>query len=250
MPSNPGRWTWGTPLISILLLIVFWLTDSNESLFVFINQQHYIPDVAWSWLTILGDSMILIAVVLPFCGRRPEIIRTLIVSAIISALAVRGLKWLVIEMRPAAVLETIHIIGPTLKRSSFPSGHATTIFTFVTVMCLYIPGRFYRVLLVSLAVLVGISRLSVGAHWPTDVVAGAAIGWSSAIIGGILSEHWKGGISLTAQRISALVLLICTVSLLGIYDTHYPQANLMKYTIAIAALTFATPGLIRLARAH
>ncbi|MBK9131673.1 MAG: phosphatase PAP2 family protein [Gammaproteobacteria bacterium] len=234
----------------MLLLIVLWLTDSNESLFIVINQQRHIPDLAWSSLIILGDSMILFAVALPFCGRRPEVIRAVIVSAIVAALAVRGLKWLVVEMRPVAVLETIHIIGPSLRKSSFPSGHATTIFTFVAIICFYTSKRLYRVLLVTLAVLVGISRLGVGAHWPTDVVAGAAIGWASAIVGGILSERWEGGISLTAQRILALFLLICTMSLLGIYDTHYPQANPMQYAIAIAALIFATPGLVRLARTH
>lgn len=46
------------------------------------------------------------------------------------------------------------------------------------------PGnrRLAGVLLISMATLIGISRIYRGVHWPTDVIAGAALGFASGAI--------------------------------------------------------------------
>jgi undecaprenyl-diphosphatase len=57
---------------------------------------------------------------------------------------------------------------------SFPSGHATTGFALCFTAAFVMPLSFPVML--GLAVLIGLSRIVLGAHYPTDVLAGAVIG--------------------------------------------------------------------------
>ncbi len=58
--------------------------------------------------------------------------------------------------------------------ASFPSGHATTIGALATVLALRFPQ--FRVVIIPLALVVGGSRVVVGAHYPSDVIMGLAVG--------------------------------------------------------------------------
>lgn len=57
---------------------------------------------------------------------------------------------------------------------SLPSGHATTAFALAAVVGFLSPRWFYPAL--GLAAVIGLSRLTLGAHYPSDVVAGAIVG--------------------------------------------------------------------------
>lgn len=64
--------------------------------------------------------------------------------------------------------------------ASFPSGHAITAFACAAALGYFIPRL--RWALLTLAVLVAASRVVVGSHYASDVIAGAAIGWLSAVL--------------------------------------------------------------------
>lgn len=94
---------------------------------------------------------------------------------------------------------SVHInalFGPVVKESAFPSAHAATIFTFAVVMHrLYGTRVFYAV-----AAFVAFTRLYVGVHFPTDILAGALLGagtgWMACRIAagaGFLKETGPGG---------------------------------------------------------
>jgi len=67
---------------------------------------------------------------------------------------------------------------PNRENFSFPSGHASNAFAVATVVSHYY-GRKWGIPLFVLSTFVGLSRLEAGKHWPSDLVAGAALGYIS-----------------------------------------------------------------------
>lgn len=85
------------------------------------------------------------------------------------------LKNLIARIRPYEVIESLERIVSKESEYSFPSGHAATAFAAVTAIAFYMPKKVWIPLLV-LAVMIGFSRLYVGVHYPTDVLAGMVSG--------------------------------------------------------------------------
>jgi undecaprenyl-diphosphatase len=79
--------------------------------------------------------------------------------------------------RPRPTLEP-HLV--VVKTSSFPSGHATSSMIFYLTLALsLVPAPWRRLAAASavlLSLLVGISRVMLGVHWPSDVVGGWSFG--------------------------------------------------------------------------
>ena len=117
----------------------------------------------------------LIAVVLILAGQRSEAL-LLAVSQISAALVVVIIKILVARDRPT-LWETEWYWG-----ASFPSGHTLAVAAFATAATLCVckirpAAQGIAVATASLWIfLVGLSRLVLGVHWPTDVLAAACIG--------------------------------------------------------------------------
>lgn len=71
---------------------------------------------------------------------------------------------------------------------SFPSGHSTTVGAIFMILALCVPR--YRILFFVLAVWLGMTRVIVGAHYPSDVIAGLAWGgWFTFATAVIFSRY-------------------------------------------------------------
>lgn len=81
--------------------------------------------------------------------------------------------------RPCNALPVDAYIVPSDK-FSFPSGHSAAAFVFATLIAHFYPGATEFAYVV--AALIGASRVLLGVHYPSDIVAGAALGMSSALI--------------------------------------------------------------------
>jgi membrane-associated phospholipid phosphatase len=68
----------------------------------------------------------------------------------------------------------VHIVGKPLSYRAFPSGHTNTAFSAAILVALAFGGWYW--LAVIPAMLVGYSRIYIGAHFPLDVVAGGLLG--------------------------------------------------------------------------
>ena len=90
------------------------------------------------------------------------------------------IKNLVARARPYKVIETLTILVPEPKEFSFPSGHAASSFAAGVVLYLTLPKK-YGVPALILAVLISLSRLYVGVHYPTDVLGGMVMGTLIAV---------------------------------------------------------------------
>lgn len=241
------------PLFAVSLLLVLVVTRENQVLFLVLNEfTQRLPDGLWSHWTVFGDALLLLVLTLPWVGRRPELVWTMWLAALLVTLVVHALKPWVSPPRPPAVLDpaVFRVIGDALRSGSFPSGHTAAAFAYAGVVALHLRRAWVTALLLAAAAGVGVSRMAVGAHWPADVLAGAAIGWAGACAAFVLARRWHWGMTPRGQRVLTSLLLIAGGVLLWGYDTGYPAAAAMQRVLALACLVAAVPGVHRVFAPH
>lgn len=105
--------------------------------------------------------------------------RAALLAFILSTLLVHLIKKRVKRLRPVAYTE-VRFLAPVTRHGSFPSGHTATSFALALVVAWYFPA--WAPALFLLAAVIGYSRVYVGLHFLSDVVAAAVIGLVSASI--------------------------------------------------------------------
>lgn len=106
----------------------------------------------------------------------------------LEALAVLGISQIIVQSvklgfsreRPYKIREHLNTFGIDLKDYSFPSGHTTASFSIAATIALNIPNIW--IIVYTLAFIIGISRIYLGVHYPTDVFAGIILGVGTSLI--------------------------------------------------------------------
>ncbi|MBK1643572.1 phosphoesterase PA-phosphatase [Thiocapsa imhoffii] len=232
-------WLLPGALVALTVGVLLYGAYGYEAGFTRINQAAAVaPDWLWQWLTVLGDERVAFALALLFAWRYPRLLWALLIGAVIAALISRGLKIWVDSARPPAVLaaDSFNLIGASRSRTSFPSGHTTTAAVFFGAL-LSIAGTWKtRLILVLLAIVVGISRVAVGVHWPIDVAAGLAIGAVAAWVGLRLAAHWPGPATNRGVHLFIVVVGVILTLTLFFSDGGYPAAAGLQMLIAVGVL--------------
>jgi membrane-associated phospholipid phosphatase len=157
---------------SVLIAALLVIRSNDHTIFRFLNSIHSpISDQFWLCCTTMGDGLLLGICAGLFLFVNPRIPMLAILLMILSALLIHATKAAMPELRPASLPVDAHIIGPVLKYNSFPSAHTAAAFSAAIGIGFFVPTRF-RIALVFIACLVGLSRIFVGAHFPGDVVGG------------------------------------------------------------------------------
>lgn len=108
------------------------------------------------------------------------IVVQMIVAGLSGTLVYLYLKKRTERPRPYAINESIKVGAQPLDQYSFPSGHTLHAIGFSTIVCYYYPE--FIGLLIPVSILVAVSRMILGLHYPSDVLVGAGIGFSTAIM--------------------------------------------------------------------
>ena len=181
------------------LIIVLLGVYGNSQLFLTVNSHHSgFADIFFRYLTNLGDGVIaaLFILVLLWISFR-EALTFFIITMVITIIVNIFKDHLFPEMdRPVAFFgtsEVIHLVSgydpPTL--STFPSGHSATAFSVCLYLSFFFKNRAVKFLLFVAALGVGYSRMYLSAHFPLDVVAGAAIGVLTTLMCFTLGRQFK-----------------------------------------------------------
>ncbi|HRQ65045.1 MAG TPA: phosphatase PAP2 family protein [Xanthomonadaceae bacterium] len=100
-------------------------------------------------------------------------------TGLVALLLYRYLKRWTRRPRPCAGCRGVVALTAPLDEFSFPSGHTLHAVSFSMVAIAYFPDLAW--LLVPFALLVGLSRVVLGLHYPSDVLAASLIGAALAI---------------------------------------------------------------------
>lgn len=87
-----------------------------------------------------------------------------------------GLKNIFGRTRPFDVANKTDLLIAKPKDGSFPSGHTSYAFTFLTLILFLSKSKAIKIMTSILSITIAISRLYLYVHFPSDVIAGAIVG--------------------------------------------------------------------------
>lgn len=158
------------------LLSNFGFIDQSLFLFVYNLPHYYLITIFFGVVSALGSyGFVWLVMAFALLNKRRKYLINFICAFVLLTVTVFVLQKLFGRLRPYNALEAVSYLGFVDPGGySFPSYHATTSF-----FSAYIFGgmfKKYRTWFFSLAALISISRVYLGAHYFGDVVAGAVLG--------------------------------------------------------------------------
>jgi len=184
---------WFIPLAPLSLASAIYFGELQSSSFLYLNElARALPDTLWAWLTFLGNGWGVFAIAFPLLLLAPRVLTATILAGAIAAIASATLKAFFNLPRPAGVLAdgSFYRLGEPLLYKAFPSGHTLTAFAVAAALYFFCDKdkRKSMLLLFAIAVLVGLSRSAIGAHWLTDVLGGAGFGIWCGMLGALFAN--------------------------------------------------------------
>ena len=152
--------------------------DSNLCIKVSHSSQYRLIRYWFRLISRLGDGVFwytLMAAIL-LVQRQDGLLPVLHIAltGLAGTLIYKWLKGKTLRPRPFEVHQDVWVTGKPLDKFSFPSGHTLHAVAFSGITLAYFPMLAW--LLIPFTVMVGMSRVILGLHYPSDVLAGGALG--------------------------------------------------------------------------
>lgn len=170
------------------------LLDLDGEILLFIQEavRNPVLDPVMKLITTLGNAgiiWILITLLLLIMPRTRRI-GCMSACALLITLLFNNilLKNLVARIRPYHVIEGLQPLVKKPREFSFPSGHAGSSFASACILFRKLPKK-YGIWALVLAALISVSRIYVGVHYPTDILAGVITGILYSYLGQWLVER-------------------------------------------------------------
>ena len=169
------------------------LVQLDQNILLFIQEYIRQDWMNWFWkgITHLGDAgiiWIILAVLLLISKRTRKAGIAAILALLLSLLITNVcIKNTVARIRPYEVIDGLRLMIEKQKDFSFPSGHTSASFAAACAFYHTLPKK-WGIAAVILAVLISLSRLYVGVHYPSDVLGGLIIGIFAGWAGWKLEE--------------------------------------------------------------
>jgi membrane-associated phospholipid phosphatase len=180
-------------IFSALAISLVWSVGQRLDAWMFLvfNLRGSRPiwlDRVMSGFTQLGSGVATLGIALAFFLSGDRLLAyELALGTVTLWLVVELLKFGVHRSRPFISLTQARIVGLRAIGRSFPSGHTSQVFFMATLTAQHFHASVWVVLLLNaIALLVGITRMYVGAHYPRDVLAGAILGSAWGLLGTII----------------------------------------------------------------
>ena len=160
--------------------LINWVYNADWAILNFIEEHMHsgVCDAIFKNITHLGDGGILwiiVAIALMLFRRTRYIGIAVAVSLALNSIICLGiLKPAFARLRPFVLDSGIDLILHPPTDFSFPSGHTASSFSAAVTLLFY--NRKYGVLALIVAALIAFSRLYLMVHFPSDVIAGIALG--------------------------------------------------------------------------
>ena len=164
-----------------------WFQNLDSELFRFINQTLINPIFDWLMPFASGNpyfhpAVIILGILLIWKGGIRGLTCVVMLALIVplgDGLITNMLKHAIARDRPFLALQDVHLLVGKTNSGSMPSGHAAN--WFAGTMVLFVYYRRTAWIMLPAALLVSYSRIYNGVHYPSDVLAGGALGAGYAV---------------------------------------------------------------------
>ena len=213
----------------------------------FENYRGGFLDIFFEGTTIFGEQFILIGIsAYLYWNISKKQGFLLMIVALSSTLLNDILKNIFQTTRPFLTLKNFESLRiQTADGYSFPSGHTQGSTSFYSTLAIIVKRKWFWGIATILIILIGISRLWLGVHWPEDVVGGWMIGLIFPLIfypflSKIFDDKNKFNTTLLVINIIAIITLITYIFL----DNYYPETTLQSKSLykIVAILTSVSFG--------